>query len=170
MKKTLLITLLAVGLIFSACQKIGPAPAETPIIKEEANTKTLESSIFSITVPANLTIETTENGGRIQNFTPDSDLYILKDGEYFIGIIFNITDETYSEDVFRSEYKTVEESDLNGEPALYGIDRLPAGDSPTGVGYYIYDTLVIGIYSKSESGIANAKKVLENFFLKDSMA
>lgn len=173
MKKTLLIAVLAIGLIFTACQKTETPSAktsfpETPMIAENINTKTLESSIFTITVPTNLILEATQDRGRIQNFTPDNDLYMLKDGEYSIEIIININDEDYpySEETFRGEYKTVEESDFNGTPALYGIDRLPAGDSGPGVGYYIPDTMIIGIYSESASGIASAKDLLKNLKLK----
>jgi hypothetical protein len=166
MKKVLLIAILAIGLIFIACQNSKTPSPETPTIKENNNTKTMESSAFVVTVPANLILEATEDRGRIQNFTPDSDLYTLKDGEYFIEIIFNITDETYSENIFRGEYKTVEKSSLNGTSALYGIDRLPAGDSGPGIGYYIPDTLAINIYSESDNGLTSAKELLKSLILK----
>ena len=171
MKKILLIAVLAIGMIFTACQK-AEAPStetsvtETPTIKEDANTKTLESSAFTITVPANLTVEATEGRGRIQNFTPDNDLYSLKDGEYYIELVFNTTEEIYSEGIFRSEYNKVEATSFNGAPAFYGTESLPAGDSSPSVGYYIPNTMVIGIYSESSNGFTSAKDLLKSLTLK----
>lgn len=174
MQKTFLAVLvLASSILLLACQK--PSPPVTPQIPttpsseetsqipteeptEESNL--LETDTFKITVTPELTVEKIGNYSRIQNYTPDRDLYTLKDGEYYIEFI-SLTDETYNEESFRDSYKNIEETELNGKKALYGTDRNVAGDGNNGIGYFIENNIVINISTESENGLKAAQDLLK---------
>lgn len=124
--------------------------------------KSVYNEAFILNTSGEFIVENSDEYSRIQNYTPDNDLYTLKDGEFFIEIFKGISEED-----FGSGYKTILVSEFNGKDVVKGEDRELGGEAVDGIGYYLAgDNILINLSYETTTGLENAENVLSNILWK----